>query len=191
MSIDTLKLDHLLRQHTAFDSVAHLLDARGNYRPTIELSDYGRLQLAAEYDKLQAERGDPRRAYTYRNEAMRQDQMQKDEREAYRMQSANLMGATQTQYGPNDPLDVWVNQAEREATVLAVIGNEILVEYEMPNGTSALLQMTVDGRDLIRRRNVSYNSVPLRWLNAIRRADMTNWIGMGQRSAKRIPFPDA
>ena len=183
------RLDTLLKYHTAFDSFEQLLTARGNYRPTIELSDYGRVQLAAEYDRAMTARNDPRRAYTYRNESMRQDQMQRDEREAYRMQSAHLMGATQTAYGPNDSITVYSNQAEREACVLAVIKDQILVEYEMPNGTSALLQMTVDGRNLIRRRNVNYNTVPRRWLNAIRRADMTDWLGMGQRSATRIPFP--
>jgi hypothetical protein len=41
-------------------------------------------------------------------------------------------------YKVGDEITIWRNQAERDAYVVAVSNNEILVEYEMPNGTSAL-----------------------------------------------------
>ena len=93
---------------------------------------------------------------------------------------------------PNDSMSVFVNQAERDAYVLAVIGDDILIEYEMPAGTSALVQYAVvEGKVSWPSRNYSYNAVPKRWLKPIRDANMTNWIGMGQRSHIRIPFPAA
>lgn len=90
----------------------------------------------------------------------------------------------------NDGLTVYVNQAEREATVLAVIDDEILIEYEMPAGTSALLKFNVSpGGELRNQVNYSYHKVPQKWTMAILEAGMTNWIGRGQRSHVRIPFP--
>lgn len=93
------------------------------------------------------------------------------------------------EYRANDAITYWSNQAHREATVLAVIEDEIILEYEMPAGTSALVKCNVRYGDLRGRTNYSYNAVPRKWLMAILGADMTNWIGMGQRSIVRIPFP--
>ena len=41
-------------------------------------------------------------------------------------------------YKVGDEITLWRNQADRDGYVLAVDNNEMLVEYEMPNGTSAL-----------------------------------------------------
>ena len=39
-------------------------------------------------------------------------------------------------------------------------------------------------------KSVSYKTVPKRWLRAIKAAGTTEWVGMGQRSFERIPFPE-
>jgi hypothetical protein len=103
--------------------------------------------------------------------------------------------------GPNDTVDVWANQAEREGCVLAVIGCEVLIEYEMPGTTATwggvthkqtsalrVVQMIQD-KVVGNYKTMSYNTVPKRWLQAIREAGTTEWLGMGQRCTSRIPFP--
>lgn len=92
-------------------------------------------------------------------------------------------------YEANDGITVHCNQAERDGVVLATIGNEMMIEYEMPAGSSALLRYVIRNGEWCGMKNYSYNAVPKRWLDAIRKADMTEWIGMGQRSHIRIPFP--
>jgi len=104
-------------------------------------------------------------------------------------------------YDVNDSITVWSNQAEREGTVLALIGNEIIVEYEMPGTTSkwaghpaaptsALRIMRFEnGKEVGAYKSVSYRNVPKKWLTAIKDAGMTDWIGMSQASTTRIPFP--
>lgn len=120
-----------------------------------------------------------------------------------------LNGSLDTWYTPGDCIDVWANQAEREGYVLATIGSEIILEYEMPGTTSqwgynrrtgqyrhpaepssALrIQDTIGLEQVGAYKAVSYNRVPRKWLDAIRAAGSTEWIGMGQRSRERIPFP--
>jgi len=106
-----------------------------------------------------------------------------------------LNGSCDCTLEPNDCLDVWANQAEREAVVLAVLGDTAILEYEMPGRystvpTSALrIQRFIGDEPIGGYRSVSYNNVPKRWLRAIQAADMTNWLGMGQGSHTRIPFP--
>lgn len=60
---DTTKLDALTRELTAFDSFEAMLNAAGNYRPSIYPRDYKHVELAEAYDVAQAARGDERRAY--------------------------------------------------------------------------------------------------------------------------------
>ena len=48
----------------------------------------------------------------------------------------HLNGSMDTSYEPNDGIDVWANQAEREGYVLATIGDKVMLEYEMPGTTS-------------------------------------------------------
>jgi hypothetical protein len=66
----TTELDNLTRKHSAFRSFDELLNAKGNYRPTICTNlrgDYaGNLErnaLLMAYDDHQQMRGDERRAY--------------------------------------------------------------------------------------------------------------------------------
>ena len=120
-----------------------------------------------------------------------------------------LHGSMDTQYKANDYIAVYCNQAYREGYVLATIGDEMIVEFEMPGTagrwgynrrtgqyrhdaapTSALRVVQTIGRvEVGTYKPYSYNSVPKKWLKAIREAGMTQWIGMGQRSLRRIPFP--
>jgi len=122
-----------------------------------------------------------------------------------------LNGSPDTFWQANDSIEVWANQAEREGCVLATLGDEIILEYEMPGTTSqwgynrrtgqyrhpavpssALrIQRTIGTEMVGAYTAVSYNRVPRKWLAAIRAAEMTDWIGMGQRSTVRIPFPEA
>jgi len=119
-----------------------------------------------------------------------------------------LNGSLDTWHKAGDGIGVWSNQAEREGRILATIGDQAILEYEMPGTTSqygynprtggyrfearptsALRIITTIGRKEIGHKAVSYNAVPKRWIAAIRAAGMDDWIGMGQRSATRIPFP--
>jgi len=113
------------------------------------------------------------------------------------------------EFAPHDYVSVWANQAEREATVLAVLGDEVLLEYEMPgttsqwdynrrtgqyrhpaDPTSALRVVQVIQNKIVGDyKSMSYKKVTKRWLQAIREAGTTDWLGMGQRSGERIPFP--
>jgi hypothetical protein len=59
------QLDAIVTDLTAFHSFFDLVDAQGDYRPTINIDD-GRLRILADaYDKFQENRGDDRRAYRY------------------------------------------------------------------------------------------------------------------------------
>lgn len=61
--------DEVTAKHSAFKTFLELLDAKGNYRPSIKLAgrmpyDRGELEFLAQlYDKAQELRGDERRAY--------------------------------------------------------------------------------------------------------------------------------
>ncbi len=57
------KLDALTVAHSAFGSFAALVNAGGNYRPTIDCGSYDRRELANGYDQFQRLRNDERRAY--------------------------------------------------------------------------------------------------------------------------------
>lgn len=62
-------LDTLTKKHTAFNSFRELFEAAGNYRPSFYINHKTReaideiTLLANFYDLVQADRGDPRRAY--------------------------------------------------------------------------------------------------------------------------------
>lgn len=64
--------DALTVAHTCFASLAEMMDAQGNYRPSLHTSERNTCghapalrRLADLYDKHQAARGDDRRAYRY------------------------------------------------------------------------------------------------------------------------------
>lgn len=84
---------------------------------------------------------------------------------------------------PGDTFLVNVNQGDREAMVLAVIGNQALIEYVMPAGTTAL-QIVTEGREQV-GRSVSYPSVPTKWLRAIVE-EGREWEGNPQ-GRRRVP----
>lgn len=84
-----------------------------------------------------------------------------------------------------DSVNVTRNQGLREATVLAIIMEEVLVEYEMPHETTALSLMTLDSLGVDGwYTSVTYNKLPLRWLRELIRTG-TGWIGQPQRSLVR------
>ena len=68
-------------------------------------------------------------------------------------------------YEVGQPITIFRNQAEREGIVIAVIGNEILVEYTMPNGTSALniIDTSLPEYD---KNNYKKNYIPISYDNA-------------------------
>jgi hypothetical protein len=92
-------------------------------------------------------------------------------------------------YDAGDNCGVFVNQAMRDATVLAVLSRtveehliwEYLLEYEMPNGTTALWFDSV----LRKHHNLAYKDVPDRWLSEIIAREQT-WIGVAQGGRKAL-----
>lgn len=107
-----------------------------------------------------------------------------------------LNGKECVPFVPFNDLYVWVNQANREAEVLAVIGNEMLVEYSMPAGTTAMLICSIfeekDARLLPKKgrmgTNCSYIKIPKKWLKAMWAAG-TSWEGRSQRASTQSPIP--
>lgn len=72
-----------------------------------------------------------------------------------------------------------VNQGEREAEVLAIIGDQALIEYLMPNGTSSLRIVDRMDPDAKVYKNVTYHRLPKKWIQAMDDAK-TSWIGQPQ-----------
>jgi hypothetical protein len=58
-------MDKLIYQNTGFSSLDDLLNARGGYRPSCDMSRLEMELIADAYDAAQTERGDERRAYRY------------------------------------------------------------------------------------------------------------------------------
>ena len=88
---------------------------------------------------------------------------------------------------------IWVNQGWRLSTVLATIGDEALLEYEMPNGSTALriVPRSVEHPINLRPqeyRNVSYRKLSRKWLKVMVDCQM-DWIGMPQQTSEIMPFP--
>lgn len=67
------------------------------------------------------------------------------------------------------------NQGNRDATICARIDNEILIEYEMPKGTTALVVIDIT-KKAARDKNISYLTLPKRWILAL--ADEENGTGL-------------
>ena len=103
-----------------------------------------------------------------------------------------LNGGLQPGIDPNDCFELWSNQADRDAVVLATIGTEVLAEYTMPGTTSgsehtAISKATwIEGKRVSHWVNVGYNRCPKKWIKAIREAGL-EWDGISQRGD--IPFP--
>lgn len=56
-------LDTLTQLYSAFESFQELLDAPGDYRPTVYMDHPQKVRLANAYDQAQSARGDARRAH--------------------------------------------------------------------------------------------------------------------------------
>ena len=213
MSIDTLKIGDgyrranwsiirkmLLAGHTEHLQTEHGLVAIRPYvgeRESWKVVDMKRVDVTVPDKCVTVERrtkhGDDSHSFSLRNGMT----------DAIRFIFVALNGAMDTGHEAGDSSDVWANQAEREGCILATIGDEAILEYEMPGTTtqwqsrgrtmgrvtSALRIITTIGDETITFRACSYNAVPQKWLAAIRASGMDDWLGMGQRSLERIPFP--
>lgn len=83
----------------------------------------------------------------------------------------------------NDELTVYRNQLDREAFVLAVWKHKALIEYTMPNGTSALnIIASDDVHGEGDYRSVSYYGLTLRWLKLLVSTHV-RWEGRPQKGA--------
>ena len=92
-----------------------------------------------------------------------------------------------TKYEAGDQVSVTRNQGKREATVLAVIGDSVLIEYTMPKGTTSLNFTTHDAieNDQEQYKAVSYRNVPVQWLKVIVEEGL-EWVGYDQRNHRAI-----
>jgi hypothetical protein len=63
--MNKILLDRICRKFTAFPTFSDLLAAKGNYRPSLNVSDSCLRRLADDYDKAQEFLGDPRRAFRF------------------------------------------------------------------------------------------------------------------------------
>ena len=85
---------------------------------------------------------------------------------------------------------VYANQADRDAYVLAVLGQQVLVEYEMPAGTTALVLYSAIGNMLTRIKTIPHLALGQRWVDAIHEQGYAHlWIGKGQRRQSHEPVP--
>lgn len=104
---------------------------------------------------------------------------------------------------PGTEFQIWVNGDLRAAIVLAVRKGWALIEYEMPNGTTALrllrltdkiVEMFIFERKFIKLarreyRNLSYYDVTRPWLRSIIKNGLT-WKGVPQQKRGRsAPTP--
>lgn len=85
-----------------------------------------------------------------------------------------------------DDFLLWVNQAWREAWVLARLDGKLLVEYTMPRGSTAMRLVFQDNLGRLCLRNVSYKTIPLRWLKEMVDTGIT-WEGRPQQTRKAMP----
>ncbi len=87
---------------------------------------------------------------------------------------------------PNEAVLIYVNQAEREGYVLAVLGTEALIEYEMPKGTTALRIVPVDNIDHYPYKTPSYLTLASKWILAMNeQGTLENLIGNPQGGGQR------
>jgi len=81
---------------------------------------------------------------------------------------------------------VEVNQGLRPAVILAMLGDEALLEYSMPRGSTALWIVDAYTWGLVKR--VSYKHVPLKWLRAMIE-EGTDWVNLPQGNIKKYLGP--
>jgi hypothetical protein len=69
------------------------------------------------------------------------------------------------------PVEVYANQAVREASVIIAVDDQALLEYDMPGGRTFLRLVGIDEHGAIdpdAERSVSYNRVPRKMVEAMR-----------------------
>jgi len=87
---------------------------------------------------------------------------------------------------PNETVSVYVNQAEREGYVLAVLEDKALIEYEMPKGTTALRIVSIDDVDAYPYKTPSYLTLSAKWIIAMyEQGTLENMIGNPQGGGER------
>jgi len=89
-------------------------------------------------------------------------------------------------YRVGEPLTVERNQGDRDATVLAVDGLRMLIEYEMPNGSTSLNEVSMEDPGG-RYRSVAYRSLSKRWQTILIENEVT-WIGCPQGGLRSKPY---
>jgi hypothetical protein len=93
----------------------------------------------------------------------------------------------QTSLEAGDTLEVFVNQGMRDAIVLGVIDDEMIIEYEMPAGTTAMLVLPRDNNSQSCGKSVSYRTCPKKWIKAIFHG--TGWWTGRSQTGNEYPFP--
>ena len=83
-------------------------------------------------------------------------------------------------------LSIFVNQGLRDAWILGIIGDQMIVEYEMPSGTTALTIFNTHKQAIEYVRSVSYKSCPKIWIQAIKDGQ-GEWQGNSQSGEVRFP----
>jgi hypothetical protein len=84
-----------------------------------------------------------------------------------------------TVFAPGQRMVFWVNQGSRDARVLAVRGAKMLIEYEMPDGTTALRMLSSQGYG--DSTSISYYRVTGPWLQHMQAAGI-EWLGRPQQT---------
>jgi hypothetical protein len=87
---------------------------------------------------------------------------------------------------PGETTTIYINQGTRAAVVLATIGLEVLLEYVMPNGTTALRIIDTRTDAPARGRSIGYAHMPIKWLRAIVDSGV-EWDGNPQQARRRTP----
>lgn len=86
---------------------------------------------------------------------------------------------------PGDLTTVLVNQGDRDATVLAVLGTKALIEYTMPAGSTGLQIIDLLTDAPTPGRSVGYRNLPTKWLQAVVDAG-SSWEGNPQQTPARL-----
>jgi hypothetical protein len=100
-----------------------------------------------------------------------------------------------THFMPGDTTLVHANRGQRRATILATRGTSVLIEYTMPQGSSALriIDLSEPGNTAGWGRRVPYADLSVPWLRAVVEAGQP-WTGTPQQhraSAWPVPGPAA
>lgn len=83
------------------------------------------------------------------------------------------------------PLQIFVNRGWRDAKVLAILGQEALIEYQMPSFSGLrMLDLRTVLTEEYRDRHIRYEDLSSQWLQVIVDANQ-GWIGVPQQY--RIP----